>query len=98
MICTPAYEVIVNDNNIIVKYNDGVCITITYDLSLFSGWLTPLSIPEYFKLGVPYEYFNLKNSKKLHAVILPNGYEDQLYNYYEYAKKYNNNIIPSFTC
>lgn len=59
-----------NDNTINVKYTDGTQLTIAYKPDYFIGWMSPLSIPEYFKLGKSPDGF---------TVIWPNGYEAQLY-------------------
>ena len=61
--CKRASKVIINDDGIIAEYPD-ITIVITHDPDYFIGWLTPLSIPEYFMLGI---------SPDLFTVIWPNG-------------------------
>ena len=82
--CTKALNVIVNNDNIEAIFPDKVVVTIKYDPDYFVGWLTPLSIPEYFKLGI---------SPDLYTIIWPNGYEAQLYDAYDYAQEHNVNIV-----
>lgn len=82
--CTKASSVIVNSDNIVAIFPDSTIVTIMYKSDYFIGWLTPLAIPEYFKLGV---------SPDLYTVIWPNGYEAQLYDAYDCAKKHNKTII-----
>jgi len=82
--CTKAESVIILSDTIIATFPDGVVATISHEPDYFVGWLTPLTIPEYFKLGI---------SPDLYTVIWPNGYEAQLYDAYDYVIKHNVNIV-----
>lgn len=81
---TKATNIQLNDQTIDVLFEDGINITIKHNDDYFLGWLTPLSIPEYFKLGI---------SPDQYTIIWPNGYEAQLYEDHEYAKQNNVDVI-----
>lgn len=69
------------DQTFDVTFLDGIKTTVHFKEGYFVGWLTPLSIPEYFKLG--------RLNKEFNTIMWPNWNEELLDDAYFHTKNKN---------